>query len=172
MSIEDRPIELKRLSPDALEAAHARGRHYRHLNQPYLAESIYRDILEVAPDDEGARIGLIMALCDAFQSETAHPVTEVVRMAHELEDDYARAYYSGLVCERKAEAHLVKGGPMSGALAYDWLCRAMEHYTDAEPLRPEGNDDALLRWNTCARILNKRSDVKPRPEDSTVQLLE
>ena len=29
----------------------------------------------------------------------------------------------------------------------------MAHYERAEALRPAGNDDALLRWNTCARVL-------------------
>lgn len=170
--MDERPFELKRLHRDALPAARDRARHYRHLNQPHLAESIFRDILTVDSEDEEAGVGLIMTLCDQFPMGGGPPGSEVLRMAGELEDDYQRAYYSGLVCERKAQAHLQKGGPMAGPLAYDWLRRAMDHYTEAEPLRPEGNDDALLRWNTCARILNKRPDVRPRPEDATVQMLE
>lgn len=172
MEADREPIELKRLSEDALQAAHDRARHYRLLNQPHLAESIFRDILAVDPDDEAARVGLVMTLCDAFASGDARPVTEVLRMASELDDEYARAYYTGLVCERKAEAHLTKGGPGSGSLAYEWLVRAMERYAEAEPIRPKGNDDALLRWNTCARILNSRHDVRPRAEDRSVQMLE
>jgi hypothetical protein len=31
----------------------------------------------------------------------------------------------------------------------------MEFYTEAERLRPEGNDEALLRWNTCARVIDR-----------------
>lgn len=170
--MDERPFELKRLGRDALPAARDRAKHYRLLNQPHLAESIFRDILEVDPGDEEARVGLIMSLCDEFLTGGGHPVSEVLRMAGELEDEYQRAYYSGLVCERKAQAHLQKGGPMAGSLAYDWLRQAMDHYTEAESLRPEDNDDALLRWNTCARILNTRPDVRPRPEDTTVQMLE
>lgn len=172
MEPNEEPMELKRLSQDALQAAHDRARHYRLLNQPYLAESIFRDILLVDPDDEAAKVGLIMTLCDGFTSSGSKPVSEVLKMASELEDDYARAYYMGLVCERRAEAHLRKGGPGAGSLAHDWLVRAMDHYTDAEPLRPRGNDDALLRWNTCLRILRTRHDVRPRAEDTSVQLLE
>ncbi len=168
----DRPIELKRLHTDSLPAALARARHYRLLNQPHLAESIFRDILEVDSGHEDAKVGLIMTLCDAFVSASSSPVSEVLRMANELDDAYSRSYYSGLVCERKAQAHLDKGGPGAGALAYDWLRQAMDHYSDAEPLRPSGNDDALLRWNTCARVLNNRSDVRPRAEDAAVHLLE
>jgi hypothetical protein len=29
----------------------------------------------------------------------------------------------------------------------------MRHYEAAEAVRPAGNDDALLRWNACARLL-------------------
>jgi hypothetical protein len=170
--MDERPFELKRLHQDALPAARDRAQHYRHLNQPHLAESIFRDILGIDPDDEEARVGLIMSLCDQFPGGAGRPVSEVLRMAGELDDEYHRAYYSGLVCERKAEAHLKKGGPMAGSLAYEWFRQAMDHYTEAEPIRPEDNDDALLRWNTCARILNERPDVRPRAEDATVQMLE
>jgi hypothetical protein len=48
----------------------------------------------------------------------------------------------------------------------------MDHYEQAEALRPAGNDDAILRWNTCARIVNGRADVRPAHEDQTVSLLE
>ena len=172
MDSEDGPIELKRLSPEALDAARDRARHYRLLNQPHLAESIFRDVLEVDPDDEDAQIGLILTLCDAFGTGGGTAASEVLRMASELDDDYARSYYQGLVCERKAQAQLLKGGPGAGALAYDWLRQAMDHYEDAEPARPPGNDDVLLRWNTCARTLNTRPDVRPILEDASVHLLE
>jgi hypothetical protein len=29
----------------------------------------------------------------------------------------------------------------------------MANYEKAESIRPAGNDDALLRWNACARII-------------------
>jgi len=37
----------------------------------------------------------------------------------------------------------------------------MEWYRKAEDLRPEGNDDAILRWNTCVRLLEARPEVRP-----------
>ena len=42
----------------------------------------------------------------------------------------------------------------------------MEHYERAEALRPPGNDDALLRWNTCARILMRNRELRPRGEEA------
>ena len=40
----------------------------------------------------------------------------------------------------------------------------MAAYEQAEALRPTGNDDAILRWNACARLLRDR-ELGPRPED-------
>ena len=50
-------------------------------------------------------------------------------------------------------------------MAYDAFREAMEHYEQAERLAPEGNDEARLRWNTCARILNQTPHLVPRPEE-------
>jgi hypothetical protein len=42
----------------------------------------------------------------------------------------------------------------------------MEHYGRAGEIRPSGNDDALLRWNTCVRILNRNPELRPRGEEA------
>jgi hypothetical protein len=39
----------------------------------------------------------------------------------------------------------------------------MEHFERAEVLRPPGNDDAILRWNTCARIIMRSPEIRPLP---------
>jgi hypothetical protein len=31
----------------------------------------------------------------------------------------------------------------------------MQQYEEAERLRPSGDDSALLRWNTCARLVQR-----------------
>ena len=165
-------FELKPLTPDAIDAALKRALHYRYLNQPHLAESICRDILRVRADHGEARVTLIMSQCDQFGTTEGLPIQDVLAMAGRLEAGYERAYYSGLVCERRAEAALLRGGPAAGAIAYEWFIRAMDHYAEAEPLRPAGNDDAILRWNTCARTLNRHPDVHPREEEAGVQMLE
>ena len=43
--------ELKKLADKNLDAAIALAKHYRDLNQPEEAESICRDVLEVAPEN-------------------------------------------------------------------------------------------------------------------------
>jgi hypothetical protein len=39
----------------------------------------------------------------------------------------------------------------------------MEYYEKAEKIRSAGNDDPILRWNTCARLI-MRHHLKPRDE--------
>ena len=47
----------------------------------------------------------------------------------------------------------------------------MELYEKAEKIRPAGNDDAILRWNTCARMI-RRFHLKPRDEEFIEHQLE
>ena len=85
--------------------------------------------------------------------------------AKSLRDTYERSYYAGIICERRAKAHHERGGPGSGFVAYDLFRQAMDWYAKAETLRPPGNDDAVLRWNTCARILARHPDLRPAPQE-------
>lgn len=48
----------------------------------------------------------------------------------------------------------------------------MNWYEKAETQRPAGNGEAILRWNTCARILASNSDLKPPAEESVELELE
>ena len=32
-------------------------------------------------------------------------------------------------------------------------------------IRPEGEDSSILRWNTCARVLQRHPDLVPESED-------
>ena len=52
-------------------------------------------------------------------------------------------------------------------MAAEWLREAMQWYERAEAMRPPGNEEAILRWNTCARLLNTRSVCTPRPTSRT-----
>lgn len=65
-----------------------------------------------------------------------------------------------------------RGAARSGPVVYDWLREAMEHYERAEKLCPPGNDDALLRWNTCARVIMEHPYVRPLVEAQVVTMLE
>jgi hypothetical protein len=158
-------FELKRLSTAALPRALERAEHYRLLNEPWAAESICLDILEVEPNHQQALSVLLRARCDQFAHDTGGAVQRAKEVLGRLTSEYERAYYAGMILERRARARLDQRAPGAGFVAYEWLREAMEWYEKAEALRPAGNDDALLRWNTCGRMLNERADIVPRGEE-------
>ena len=164
-------FELKKLHKEAVPSALKKAEHYRLLNEPRQAESICRDILEIEPDNGQARIVLALSLTDQFGSETARLAGEAMRLLEQVPDKYERSYYSGLVCERRATSYLDSLSPGTTGWAYDWFRQAMDWYEKAEEMRPAGNDDALLRWNTCARIIMQRR-LEPVEEQAREPVLE
>jgi hypothetical protein len=48
----------------------------------------------------------------------------------------------------------------------------MSWYERAEAIRPPGNDDAILRWNTCARLISGNRDLAPQSESAYEPSLE
>ncbi len=164
-------FELKRLSQDAIPAAMERVERYRLLKEPRSAGSICRDILEVDPDHREAQINLILALTDQFP-ETLHGYQEACAGAAALTDEYDREYYSGIIHERRGYAQLGRGTPGSGPVVYEQLRDAMEAFDRALKVRPTDNDDAILRWNTCARVIMDHESVRPMEDDSACLQLE
>jgi hypothetical protein len=148
-------FELKRITPEAIPAALDKAKHYRLLNQPDAAESICEDVLTIEPDNQPALIALLLSLTDQFRLGYPELFQQAVELLPRLQGDYERAYYAGLIWERRASARLREGGAGSGRVALPWLSKAMQYYEQAEAHRPPGNDDALLRWNTCARLANR-----------------
>ena len=146
-------FELKKLTPAGIQRALGKVERYRLLNEPAEAESICRDVLEADPGNQEALVSLLLSLTDQFEMDGHATVAEAQSLIGDLKGDYAKAYYSGIICERRATALLRRGRPGSGAVVYDWYRQAMEHYERAEGLRPQGNDDPLVRWNTCARTI-------------------
>ena len=150
-------IELKPRSPQAVPSAIDNAKHYRLLNEPAAAESICLDILAVDPDNQEALITLVLAMSDRFGKDYAVGDNRIQDYLSKIANDYDRAYFTGIVYERRAKATLNKGG----VNAYELFEQAMESFEKAEELRPAGNDDAILRWNGCARIIS-RNDLAPR----------
>jgi hypothetical protein len=146
-------FELKRIGPEAIPAALDKAERYRLLNQPDAAESICEDVLAVDPDNRPALIALLLALTDQFRQGDTECFQHAREALEHVRGEYESLYYAGLIWERRASARLLQGGPGSGRVAYPWLRKAMEYYEKAEAIRPHGNDDALLRWNTCVRLI-------------------
>ncbi|MGE3841018.1 MAG: hypothetical protein AB7I50_05470 [Vicinamibacterales bacterium] len=159
-------FELKPLSKAAIPAALAKAERYRLLNQPMSAASICEDILHVDPDRHDALVTWILALTELFsESNTTTVLSQAQDLVHRLPTDYERAYYSGIICERRGWALLSHATPGAGVLAYDWLRDAMRCYERAESMRPADNDDAILRWNTCARLLMQHPQLHERVDE-------
>ena len=165
-------FELKRLSKEAIPQALAKAEHYRLLSEPLEAESICRDILEVEPDNQQALVTLLLALTDKFKHQLNPAFAEAQEVLGRLGDQYCQAYFGGIMYERRAKVHLNREVPGSGHLAYEWFRKAMDSYENALTSCSPGNQDAILRWNTCARILMQNPDVVPPEKPSGEQMLE
>ena len=165
-------FELKRISKEGVPAALQKAERYRLLNEPSAAESICLDVLEVDPDNQQALVTLVLATIDEFGEGLSGSMSEGVRRAREVlarvRDEYKRNYYNGIICERRGKAQIRSGHPRSSESAFGWLREAMDWYEKAEAMRPAGNDEAILRWNTCARILTRNPILAPAQRDEYV----
>ena len=156
-------FSLKRIRPEAIPEALEKAERYRLLNNPQQAESICRDVLAVEPEHQEALVILILAITDQLGDHGGSPSARAAgEYVARLRDEYQRAYYSGIVCERDARAFLQRGA--STGSIYAGLREAMEWYERAESLRPAGNDDPILRWNSCVRTIERERLTPPTPD--------
>ena len=163
--------ELKPLSKEGIPQAIEKALRYRLLNEPGEAESICLDVLRIDPENQQALVLLLLALTDRFGKGYAIGATQAQEVLARLHDPYERAYYAGIIAERRAKAQLSQGSPGAKFDAYEWLREAMNWYEKAEMLRHPGNDDAILRWNACARII-MRNSLSPRQREEFEHALE
>src|SRR5919198_129053 len=155
-------FELKKLSPEAIPAALDRAERYRLLNEPVQAESICLDIIALEPENQQALVCLLLSLSEQFGENITEKLDRAWSILPKLRDEYQQAYYQGILLERQARLYTRSDAPGSNFSAYELFSEAMRLYEKAERLRPPGNDEALLRWNTCARtIMNEK--LEPRP---------
>jgi hypothetical protein len=163
-------LELKRLHPDSIDSAIKRAEHYRLLNESLQAESICLDVLACEPGNQRALILLLLARTDQF-GEAGTRADDARRLLPDLTSEYDRFYYAGIICERWAKSLLREDRLGSGPAAYDWLRQAMGWYERAEPLAEKGNNDPILRWNACARLI-ERHHLGPAHDEGFHPLLE
>jgi hypothetical protein len=159
-------FQLKSISADCIPEALAKVERYRLLNEPSLAESICLDILSIQPDNQQALIALLLARTDQFDlSMNARDAQDVLA---KIKGEYEHAYYRGIVWERLGHARMRQGMPGNSGAAFYALREAMADYEKAAPLSPPGNDDAILRWNTCARTIMQNPDIEPSSDEIPV----
>jgi hypothetical protein len=161
----DTTFDLKALAPDSIAKALQKVERYRLLNEPAEAESICLDVLRVDPGNQQALVMLLLALTDQFDRGSASGVHQAREIIPALTSAYEREYYAGIVCERRAKALIEQAAPGSASVAYDFVRQAMDHYDRAQAIHPPHDDSALLRWNTCARMLMRSQHLAPRAEE-------
>jgi tetratricopeptide (TPR) repeat protein len=147
-------FELKPISKGGIPAAISKVELYRYLNEPGEAESICRDILATEPDNQAALRLLGLAITDQFTGSASDRYVEAESIFQSLSDAYRRVYYLGILHERKAKAQLKADRPPHTVLPI--FEEAMDYFEQAEKIRPADNDDAILRWNRCVRLLQSR----------------
>jgi hypothetical protein len=160
-------FDLKSISVQSIPEALAKVERYRLLNEPALAESICLDILAIVPDHQQALISLLLARTDQFHLQV--PAKAAQEIVARIKGDYEQAYYAGIIWERVGHTRIRQGGTGGSASAYHALREAMTHYERAIDFASPGNDDAILRWNTCARVIMQNRDVRPLPDEEPRQ---
>lgn len=160
--------QLKTISTSGIAEALAKAKHYRYLNQAEEAESICRDIIAVDPENQLALRQLGLAITDQFTGATTDRHQEAQSCFEKLTSPYERSYYLGILYERRAKAQM-----RAGHLAHSLIAsfeKAMQCFEEAEKIRPQGNDDSLLRWNRCLRLLQSIPELSREQESTSLEI--
>jgi len=159
-------LKLKTISTSGIDAALSKAQLYRNLNEPEETESICHDILAADPENQAGLRLLGLAITDQFSGRLQDRYGEAESAFQRLNDEYERQYCSGLCLERRAKAQMRAGVP--GQVWIGALQDAMRHFEAAERLRPTCNDDAMLRWNRCVRILQSVPHLVEQPQETAL----
>jgi hypothetical protein len=151
-------LKLKTISKSGIGEAVAKAELYRYLNEPEEAESICRDILTADPQHMLGLRTLGLSITDQFEGKPTDRYAEVEKIFQSLKDPYEKLYYTGLLCERRVKAQL--GAGRSPHTLLPLLEQALQCFAEAEKVHPPGNDDAILRWNRCVRLLQSQPDFE------------
>lgn len=161
-------LNLHDIHTDSIELALDKARQYRSLLEPEIAESICLDILHIDPENQHALVVYILALSDQLHHAGKKTQVQAIEEAiQKLQSRYQQHYYTGLLHERRARFMLTQS--MARVFAYDYFIEALQFYQKAEKIRPEHNDEAILRWNSCIRTIEKER-LKPRPDQKDARL--
>jgi len=155
-------LKLKTISKSGIPQAITKAEMYRYLDEPEETESICRDILAVEADNQVALRMLGLAMADQFCGGSSDRCLEAESVFQSLADPYERLYHTGLLHERKAKAQLRAGEPLR--ILVPLLENAMVCFEQAEKIRPQDNDDSILRWNRCVRLLQNLPSIEAKKE--------
>lgn len=161
---------LKPITREGIPSALKKVERYRLLNDAVAAESICLDILEVDAENQDALDSLVLTISDQLGHELTEGVARARKLLPRVKSDYRRHYLNGIICERRGKAQLSQGLG-ANEVAADWFREAMTWYAKAEATRPPNNDESILRWNSCVRLLGKHEPsgrFEPREYEPTI----
>src|SRR5260370_18823240 len=124
-------FELKPLSKEAIPRPLETPQRSRLLNEPVEAQSICLDVLRIDPENESALVCLLLALTDQFDEEIQDAVVQAREVLPRLRDGYSKAYYAGIICERRAQAQPNPRGARPGSPPYPAVRAAPRLYATA-----------------------------------------
>jgi tetratricopeptide (TPR) repeat protein len=153
---------LRTISKSGIAEAISKAELYRSLNEPEEAESICHDILAIEPNHQMALRLLGLSITDEFSGSPLDRCAEAEKFFRSLTDRYEQLYYMGILHERRAKAQLRAGRAPHTLLPL--FEEAMRCFSEAEKIHPPDNDDAILRWNRCVRLLQSRPDFELQKE--------
>ncbi len=163
-------LKLKAISKAGIPEAISKAEVNRSLFEPVDADAICRDLLAVDPGHQLALRLLGLAITDEFCGDAQDRHREAEGLFQTLTEPYERLYYTGLLHERRAKAQMRVGrSPHTLAPLFE---EAMRCFEQAEAIRPAGNDDAILRWNRCARLLQSHPGFRDERESETFDAMD
>ena len=152
---------LKPISRDAIPRALEKAERYRMLNEPFFAESICLDVLTADPAHQKALAIYVLSLTDQFKGSMGG-APKAKAALQRFSGEFDRLYYQGIISERSAVALLESARTGVNATAWHHLHDAMTAYEKADAIQADAtNDDALLRYNTCVRLLEAHRLTEP-----------
>jgi len=163
---------IKKIELRDIPAALERSERYRLMDEPWAAESVCLDVLAVDPHNQPALVNLLLSLTAQFKEQLFPAYNRALEVQSMLVNTYQKAFYLGIIYERRAKAHLRRRGFSTGRVAYEWFQKAMTAYEKAIAIRAEGNPDSILRWNSCARILMEDKEVEQPSTKTSESMLE
>lgn len=144
---------LKPISRDAIPRALEKAERYRMLDEPFFAESICLDVLTADPAHQRALAIYVLSLTDQFKRSMGG-APKAKAALERFSSEFDRLYYSGIISERSAVALLKSARTGVSATAWHHLRDAMASFEKADAVQGDAtNDDALLRYNTCVRLI-------------------
>src|SRR5262249_55448059 len=118
--------------------------------------------------NQRAIITLLLAFTDRFEKGYGVSETQTKELLTRVKSEYERAYYSGIIAERRAKTKLRQHTPGCRFQAYDLLREAMDWFEKAEPPSPAGHGSAICRWTPCSPII-ERNKLVPRAEEERIK---